>query len=326
MEQTIKTNVWMLLLSRLFERAGYYGVRSILILYATSAIINFPENEVWEMYSYLSMGVVVFGLIGALLGDLIKINALMLFIGGVFQILGVLIICIPNPIAFIAGVAFLLVGTGLYGANALAQIGKSYLHKKHLMDVGFGLNYIMINIGAFAGVFFVLWLSDWSFYLGFLLASICFLVSTIFNGLYTFLPKEDFKEGSENDRSIGLSIVLIFTAIITVSLFWFGYEVYSRDSYYTIDYVYSNSSIFQSENYYQLLDILNFILIVVFGGLMVLLWWLIKMSSTIKFFVGFIFAAVAFLIFYGLERFSGDAALGMFLLATIILEVLLFFI
>jgi len=47
----------LLLVSRVFERAGYYGFRSIILLYFTSDLFNYSRIEVLEKYGLLTSNI-----------------------------------------------------------------------------------------------------------------------------------------------------------------------------------------------------------------------------------------------------------------------------
>jgi len=82
-------------LSRMFERAAYYGLRSLVVLYIIGESLKMDSTEALNIYGWFTMLLMFSQIIGAILGDLVIGNRKSIIIGGILQILGALSFCIP---------------------------------------------------------------------------------------------------------------------------------------------------------------------------------------------------------------------------------------
>lgn len=60
---------WLYTLSRTLERASYYGIRTLLVLYMIDKTINMPQQQALAIYGWLAISVIVSQVLGAILGD-----------------------------------------------------------------------------------------------------------------------------------------------------------------------------------------------------------------------------------------------------------------
>lgn len=58
-------------LSRMFERASYYGFRALLILYMTGKVLKMDKSQAIGIYAWFTASIVFSQILGAILGDLI---------------------------------------------------------------------------------------------------------------------------------------------------------------------------------------------------------------------------------------------------------------
>lgn len=140
-------------LSILLERAAYYSLLTPLFMFITAEKPYMASVDA-ERILTLFMGSFLFSKIaGALLGDLLIGNRRSMFVGGFIQALGAFILFIPSVYGFYAGIFLIVLGNGLFKPNIIATYGKLYLSKQHLLDSGFTIWYLVINIGAALGAF-----------------------------------------------------------------------------------------------------------------------------------------------------------------------------
>lgn len=142
-------------LSRTFERMSYYGIKSLLVVYMISNALNFTESKSVEIYSYFTTALMITPLLGAILGDLLLGNRMASLAGLLLNILGAIVLLVPNPICLYTSLVLIALGDGLYIPNFNAQLGKYYLDRDKLMDAGFTIIYSLINVSAFLGVFLI---------------------------------------------------------------------------------------------------------------------------------------------------------------------------
>src|SRR5690606_19783790 len=133
----------------MLERASYYGFRILLILYMTGEIIKMDRTESLSVFGWFAGSLMVSKIIGALLGDLVIGNRKTLILGGVIQAFGTFCLYIPSTTGLYLGLFLVVIGNGFYTPNMTANFGKLYLNKIKLLDSGFTIFYLAINLGAF---------------------------------------------------------------------------------------------------------------------------------------------------------------------------------
>ena len=214
--------------SILFEKAGYYGIRSLVVIYLISETIGMTNEEALSVYGWVTMLIVLGQIPGGILGDLVLGNKWAIFIGAILQAIGAFVICIPGLISLYLGLGLIVLGNGLYSPNILAQVGKSYKNRLKLMDGGFMILYTAINIGAIIGVVSLSFLIDFSFILGFALGGIFMLLSALF---IFFVPDNVLESTEQTQTNWGINTLKVLAAILLVGLFWMGYELHSSTFY-----------------------------------------------------------------------------------------------
>lgn len=212
--------------SKFFERASYYGLRSIMLLYVIEGSMGMSRMDALVMYGYFTSLVFLSHLPGALLGDLLLGNKKTLIIGGIIQALGAFCMAIPMSNSFYMGLGFIILGGGLYTPNLMAHFGKFYLEKKRLLYAGFTGLHTASNLGAFLGIFFIGLVGEkvsWS--AGFVLAGILMVISVI---LIFVSSKTEDREENTKESEVLLSkehgLLKILVVFLLFGLFWFFYE------------------------------------------------------------------------------------------------------
>lgn len=84
----------------------------MIVLYAMDEIIQMDRGDAVTIYSWVLGSIVIFKIAGALLGDLFLGNKKAIILGGILQILGISILCIPSQTAFFIGLILTVLGTG----------------------------------------------------------------------------------------------------------------------------------------------------------------------------------------------------------------------
>ncbi len=223
-------------LSRGLERTYYYGVRSILILYVIGESVGMNETEAFKFYGWFVMSIAVSGIIGALIGDLLKNNRTTSIIGGVLSAIGAFSIAIPDIAAIYTGVGLIIVGTGMYTPNLLAQFGKFYYTKTKLLDAGFMLLYLAVNIGAFFGTLYSMQIKDlYGYSYSFILLGVLMLVSV---SILFFVNEKNIDYNIESRLSLDKRVAYSIGAILFVGIFWAIYSVIEKgmpDLFYQVN-------------------------------------------------------------------------------------------
>ena len=142
-----------LFFTELWERFSYYGMRSILILYMTSAAaaggLGMSVPEAAGLYGTYTMAVYLTALPGGLIADYLTGARLAVFIGGVVIAAGHFSMAFHSTTTFYLGLGLIAIGTGLLKPNISVMVGGLYRENDPRRDSGFSIFYMGINLGAF---------------------------------------------------------------------------------------------------------------------------------------------------------------------------------
>jgi POT family proton-dependent oligopeptide transporter len=328
-KQSLSSNAILYSLARLFERAGYYGFRSILILYLISASIGMTEIEAMALYGKFTGLFYASKLFGGFIGDLLFGNRLAVLIGVTLQFIGVLAMCLPNTFGLYTGLTFLIIGTGLYDSNLIALVAKEFLKQPKQIDSGFGLFYIGVNLGAFLGVLLVTVLSTIELYYGFLIAAVFFSISA---GI-VWAVKENELTVSEVEpidkpqfQVKPKHVVVTLLAFIISSLFWMFYEFTSPVLMFANSDLNEVALEVTGFKTYEIITNINSIVIVAIGGLLSLFWFYYYSNSLLKVAIGFLMAALSLFILSLVPELVGTNALYVFITAAVLIGIGEFFV
>ena len=141
-----------LFFTELWERFSYYGMRSILILYMTSAAaaggLGMSVPEAAGLYGTYTMAVYLTALPGGLIADYLTGARLAVFIGGIIIAAGHFSMAFHSTTTFYMGLGLIAIGTGLLKPNISVMVGGLYRENDPRRDSGFSIFYMGINVGA----------------------------------------------------------------------------------------------------------------------------------------------------------------------------------
>jgi POT family proton-dependent oligopeptide transporter len=144
-----------LFFTEMWERFSYYGMRAFLILYMTASVANgglgFDRAQAGSIYGTYTGSVWLTPIIGGIIADRWLGAYRSVLIGGIVIALGHFTLAFKALPFFYAGLALIVIGTGLLKPNATTMLGMLYDEQDARRDAGFSLFYMGINIGAFAG-------------------------------------------------------------------------------------------------------------------------------------------------------------------------------
>jgi proton-dependent oligopeptide transporter, POT family len=276
-------------ISRMLERASYYGLRALVILYMVGETLKMEKTEAINIYGWFTASLVLSQIVGALFGDLLLGNKNSIIIGGITQAIGAFSLCIPSATGLYLGLFLFVLGSGFFTPNITSNFGKTYLNKTKLLDSGFTIFYLAINLGSLLGILLIGYLGEtYGFNIGFLISGILMLISTI----PVFLSKEKSMEKiDKNEFPIGKRVLNIFIAFIFVGLFWGFYEL---SSIRTFDLQLQLSEISTLDIPNHLWQSLNSIFILPISIIAFILWTYYYSNQYFKLMIGFIFGAISF--------------------------------
>lgn len=157
------TGLATLFFTEMWERFSYYGLRPLLVLFMSAALLDggfgFDRGQASAIVGIYAAFVYLASLPGGWVADrwlglqrAISIGAVLISAGHIsiglsgFAGQGTL-----GKVCFFAGLALIVMGTGLLKPNISAIVGDLYPEGGARRDAGFSIFYMGINIGAFFG-------------------------------------------------------------------------------------------------------------------------------------------------------------------------------
>lgn len=141
-----------LFLVEIWERASYYGMRAILVLYmvaaATAGGLGFSQETATMFYGLYTGAVYITPLLGGFIADRYFGTRRTLLAGGIIIAFGHLCMAFSGLPAFFGGLVLIALGTGLLKPNMSTMIGELYADDDPRRTAGFNIVYMGINIGA----------------------------------------------------------------------------------------------------------------------------------------------------------------------------------
>ena len=146
-----------LFFTEMWERFSYYGMRALLMLFMTAAVVG--ENPGMGMgievaaaiYGLYTGMVYLLSLPGGWVADKLWGQKKAVFVGGIIIAAGHFSMAVPTDVTFYLGLVLIVLGTGLLKPNVSAIVGDLYPEGGARRDAGFSIFYMGINIGALAG-------------------------------------------------------------------------------------------------------------------------------------------------------------------------------
>ena len=167
-----------LFFTEMWERFSYYGMRALLIYYMYYSVakggLGFDQVTAASIMSIYSALVYVSSVLGGFLSDRVWGSRKTVFIGGVFIMLGHIVLSTPFGVgALFVSIALIVIGTGLLKPNVSDMVGQLYTAEDTRRDAGFSIFVFGINLGSLVAPILVgrIGLSV-NFHLGFSLAAI----------------------------------------------------------------------------------------------------------------------------------------------------------
>jgi len=158
-----KTNVighpaglFVLFFTEMWERFSYYGMRALLVLFLTTAIMNggwgwSNENALALYGTYTSM-VYLTPILGGFIADRYIGYRWAVVIGAIIMAIGTLSMAMIEPFYIYSGLTLLIVGNGFFKPNMTSIISHMYKEHPEKKDGAFTIFYMGVNAGAFLGI------------------------------------------------------------------------------------------------------------------------------------------------------------------------------
>jgi POT family proton-dependent oligopeptide transporter len=248
--------LYILFMTEMWERFSYYGMRAILILFMTKALLmdKALASNIYGSYTGL---VYLTPLLGGYLSDRYWGNRKSILIGGLVMALGQFTMFFSGSmiqnveasrLVMYLGLVLLIFGNGFFKPNISTMVGQLYPQGDKRVDSAFTMFYMGINLGAFFSPLVCGGLGDTGnsadFKWGFMAAGVGMLISTITfyllknkfivdaEGKAIGMPKTNLQRAS-NDGSIPkfkMNHVLTWL-VIGVGLFFLFKQIVHFDAF-----------------------------------------------------------------------------------------------
>lgn len=167
-----------------FERFTYYGMRTLLILFMTAAVMNgglgIDDRTASAIYGLYISATYLLSLLGGWIADRLIGQQRAVFWGGVLIMLGNGCLATGNTQLFFIGLVTIVLGVGLLKPNISAIVAQLYPEGGSRRDAGFSIFYMGINSGAFLGSWLVpIAAAAWGWSAGFALPAIGMMIGLV---------------------------------------------------------------------------------------------------------------------------------------------------
>src|SRR6266403_3250339 len=148
-----------LFFTEMWERFSFYGLRPLLVLFMSAAILdggfNIDRDQASAIVGIYAASVYLASLPGGWIADRLLGLRRSIMIGAVLISAGHISISLSSfaqsRVPFFIGLILIVMGTGLLKPNISAIVGDLYPEGGARRDAGFSIFYMGINIGAFFG-------------------------------------------------------------------------------------------------------------------------------------------------------------------------------
>ncbi|MEO5561750.1 MAG: oligopeptide:H+ symporter [Dokdonella sp.] len=148
-------------LIELWERFGYYGMAAVLLLFMVEKVgfADTKANLVWGAFTGL---VYAAPAIGGWIGDNVLGTRRTLPIGAAILAIGYVMLSIPSDDLYLlyASMGVIVVGNGLFKANAANMVRRIYEGDDAKIDSAFTLYYMAVNVGSAVSMMMTPWIKD----------------------------------------------------------------------------------------------------------------------------------------------------------------------
>jgi POT family proton-dependent oligopeptide transporter len=246
--------LYVLFATEMWERFNYYGMRAILVLFMTKALL-YDKVFASNLYGSYTGLVYLTPLIGGYIADKYWGNRRSIIAGGLLMAIGEFIMFFCGSVyesspqlsslLFFSGLGFMITGNGFFKPNISSLVGQLYRKGDRRIDSAYTIFYMGINVGGGLGPFVCGLVGDTGnpadFKWAFLAAGIGMLISVIIQKLYQdkYLKDPDGKplgmtpanapKNFANPFLICLGLVLF--SVLMIGLFYVDAKIFSFLSY-----------------------------------------------------------------------------------------------
>lgn len=149
-------------LIEMWERFGYYGMQALIIYYMVQRL-GFPDDKANLVWSAAAALIYVAPAIGGWVGDKVLGTRRTMLLGATILSVGYALMAVPGQsIWFLyCSLGVIVVGNGLFKANAGNLVRKIYDGDDSKIDSAFTIYYMAVNIGSTISMLLTPWIKDY---------------------------------------------------------------------------------------------------------------------------------------------------------------------
>lgn len=150
---------FVLFFIEIWERFGYYGVASLLVLYMVQrlGLADAQADVIWGAFSALAYSM---PMLGGYIGDRVLGARRTLVLGAITLALGYVALSLPLDAALFPAMGLIALGNGLFKINPNNLVSRLYEGEHSKMDILFTIYYMSLNVGSFFSILLTPWIKD----------------------------------------------------------------------------------------------------------------------------------------------------------------------
>ncbi|MGO4291081.1 peptide MFS transporter [Chitinophaga sp. RAB17] len=246
--------LYILFVTEMWERFNYYGMRAVLILFMTKALL-FSKVFAANLYGSYTGLIYLTPLLGGYIADRYWGNRRSIITGGIVMAIGELILFVSaslfhsyapvSLLLFFCGLGFMISGNGFFKPNISSLVGQLYVDGDKRKDTAYTIFYMGINTGGALGPIICGLTGDtgnpadfkWAFLAGGISMVISVLVQVAFHHRYVKDPNGNvlglIPEGAPVKLLQPLIVIigLLLTTFLMIGLLYLDAEVVNYLSY-----------------------------------------------------------------------------------------------
>ncbi len=246
--------LYVLFATEMWERFNYYGMRAVLVLFMTKALL-FDKVFASNLYGSYTSLIYLTPLLGGYIADRYWGNRRSIIAGGLVMAAGefILFFCGSfyhsspqlSSVLFYSGLGFMIAGNGFFKPNISSLVGQLYPKGDRRIDSAYTIFYMGINVGGALGPFVCGLVGDtgnpadfkWSFLAGGIGMILSVIVQKLFHHKYVKGPDNEILGLTPENASkkflnpIFIIIGLILLSLLMIMLVYIDAKVFSYLSY-----------------------------------------------------------------------------------------------
>lgn len=178
--------LFVLFFTEMWERFSFYGMRVLLILFLTAALMGDNPGWGWSsenagaLYGTYAMLLYITPIFGGIIADRFIGYRWAVVIGSIIMTLGHAAMAFESQLMLYIGLGLLVIGTGFFKPNMTSILSEMYKNFPEKKDGAYTIFYMGVNAGAFFGMMLCGYLAnELGWHYGFGLAGIFMLLGTI---------------------------------------------------------------------------------------------------------------------------------------------------